>query len=75
MHHREFRRWTEFELVKLRALAKSLPAHRIAASMGRTPAAVAAKACQLKLPLRTTSENLDRCSEPGPAGFSWPDFP
>ena len=47
------RAWKEDDVAKLKAMAGKVPAVRIAAELNRTLGAVAVKACELELSLRT----------------------
>jgi hypothetical protein len=47
------RAWKEDDVAKLKAMAGKVPGERIAAELNRTLGAVAVKACELELSLRT----------------------
>jgi len=47
------RAWKEDDITKLKAMAGKVPGERIAAELGRTLGALAVKACELGLSLRT----------------------
>jgi hypothetical protein len=47
------RAWKEDDIAKLKAMAGKIPGERIAAELGRSPGALAVKACELGLLLRT----------------------
>ena len=47
------RAWKEDDIAKLKAMAGKVPGERIAAELGRTLGALAVKACELRLTLRT----------------------
>jgi hypothetical protein len=47
------RAWKEDDIAKLKAMAGKVPGERIAAELDRTLGAVAVKACELELSLRT----------------------
>jgi hypothetical protein len=47
------RAWKEDDIAKLKAMAGKVPGERIAAELGRTLGALAVKACELGLSLRT----------------------
>ena len=47
------RAWKEDDIAKLKAMAGKVPGERIAAKLGRTLGALAVKACELRLTLRT----------------------
>jgi hypothetical protein len=47
------RAWKEDDIAKLKAMAGKVPGERIAAELGRTLGALAVKACELRLRLRT----------------------
>ena len=47
------RTWKEDDIAKLKAMAGKIPGELIAAELGRSPGALAVKACELGLPLRT----------------------
>jgi|tagenome__1003787_1003787.scaffolds.fasta_scaffold20041934_1 hypothetical protein len=47
------RAWKEEDIAKLKAMAGKVPGERIAAELGRTLGALAVKACELGLSLRT----------------------
>jgi hypothetical protein len=46
------REWTADDVAKLKSLAGRLPTEEIAVQLGRSPSAIAVKACNLKLSLR-----------------------
>ena len=48
------RAWKEDDIAKLKAMAGKVPGERIAAELGRTLGALAVKACELRLTLRTS---------------------
>ena len=68
-----FRRWTADDIAKLKNMAQKLPSSTIAAQLGRSVAATAVKAHELKLSLRMQTQSNQRQSlsggDPGPAGF------
>jgi hypothetical protein len=47
------RAWKEDDIAKLKAMAGKVPGERIAAELGRSLGALAVKACELGLSLRT----------------------
>ena len=66
------RRWSGDDISKLKMLAQKHPAATIAEQLGRSPAALAVKAHELKLSLklkRPTSDHQLSGGDPGPAGF------
>lgn len=67
------RRWTEFEVARLKSIAKRLPAPKIAEKMDRSVGAIECKARQLGLLLRTDAMERKNLSspDPGAAGFDW----
>ena len=47
------RAWTEDDIARLKSMAGQVPWGGIAAELGRSPGALAVKACELRLSLRT----------------------
>lgn len=74
MPHRESRPWTEVDIARLKRMAQKMPSTEIASELGRSTAALAVKAHQLKLSLRMKPKKSSRgpsnC-DPGPSGFDW----
>jgi hypothetical protein len=46
------RKWTDYDISKLKSLASKLPVRDIAAELGRSPGAIILKSHQLRLSLR-----------------------
>jgi hypothetical protein len=72
MPQSNIRRWTADDIAKLKTLAQKLPPAEIAAKLGRSPSALAVKAHELKLSLRTKPQEPGETlsgGDPGPAGF------
>jgi hypothetical protein len=62
-----FRRWTADEIAKLKNMAQKQRAEEIAAQLGRSAAATAVKAHELKLSLRVPRTSVERVATDGPA--------
>jgi hypothetical protein len=70
------RPWTADEILKLKNLAPRYPAVSVAGQLGRSVAATAAKAHELKLSLRTGQTTHDEAAmvvDPGPCGIDLPE--
>ena len=70
------RRWSGDDISKLKMLAQKYPAATIAKELGRSPAALAVKAHELKLSLKLQRPNSDRqlsYGEPEPVAFDSKD--
>jgi hypothetical protein len=73
----DIRRWSADDNSRLRELARRYPLANIAALLGRSPSATAAKAHKLKRSLRfkpIVNEPNSPGIDPGPAGFDWQDL-
>ncbi len=74
MPQRHVRPWTEKEITRLKSLAQTMPCADIASELGRSTAALAVKAHQLKLSLKVKARKTkggSSNSDPGPSGFDW----
>jgi hypothetical protein len=69
MPNSAFRRWTADEIAKLKNMAQKQRAAEIAAQLGRSAAATALKAHELKLSLRVPRKSVERVAD-GPASPS-----
>jgi len=70
------RRWSSDDILKLKMLAQKYPAATIAEQLGRSPAALAVKAHELKLSLKLKRPTVDHQlsgADPGAAGFDLKD--
>ena len=70
------RRWTKEDIAKLKNLAQKYPTASVAGQLGRTAAATAIKAHELKLSLRTRrtmQEETAMVIDPGPCGIDLPE--
>jgi hypothetical protein len=65
-----FRRWTADEIAKLKNMAQKQRAAEIAAELGRSAAATALKAHELRLSLRVPRNSIERVATDGPASPS-----
>jgi hypothetical protein len=70
------RRWTKEDIAKLKNLAQKYPTASVAGQLGRTAAATAIKAHELKLSLkmqrRNTQGETAMVADPGPRGMDLP---
>ena len=77
MANSNIRRWTAGDISRLKELAQTCPAAQIAARLGRSYSATAAKAHELKLSLKLQASKFNEPNfpgiDPGPGGFDWPD--
>ena len=62
-----FRRWTADEIAKLKSMAQKQRAEEIAAQLGRSAAATAIKAHELKLSLRVPRTSVEATDGPAPS--------
>jgi hypothetical protein len=71
------RRWTKEDIAKLKNLAQKYPTASVAGQLGRTAAATAIKAHELKLSLkmkgRKTEGETPMVVDPGPCGIDLPE--
>jgi hypothetical protein len=70
MPNTAFRRWTADDIAKLKTMAQKHPSSTIAAQLGRTVAATAVKAHELKLSLRMPGRRVRTSADTGAAGFA-----
>jgi hypothetical protein len=66
------RRWSDYDIAKLKSMAQKYPTAAIAAQLGRSTAATIVKAHELNLSLRVRPEKRTTKVDPGPSGIELP---